>query len=80
MTRRATGAKAAACRSRLSTEKKGVLVSYAKMARRLEQADGLWRYWKSNDISENDDLWAEFTNAVYAHLEGKPVPKRFIIK
>jgi hypothetical protein len=75
---RATGAKAAAKRSQLSTDRKAVVVAYAKMAKRLEQADGLWRYWKNNDITENDELWAEFTNAVYAHLEGKPVPKRFL--
>lgn len=74
----ATGAKAAAKRSQLSTDRKALVTAYAKMAKQLEQANGLWRYWKSNDITENDELWAEFTNAVYAHLDGKPVPKRFL--
>ncbi|HEY3499103.1 MAG TPA: hypothetical protein VGK73_30645 [Polyangiaceae bacterium] len=64
--------------SRLSTGRQGLEKEYARVVKRLAQADGLWRYWKSNDISENDDLWAEFSNAVYAHLEGKPVPKKFI--
>lgn len=75
----ATGAKAADARSRLSTDRKAVITAYARMQKQLDQANGLWRFWKDNDISENDDLWAEFTNAVYAHLDGKPVPKRFLI-
>lgn len=74
----ATGAKAADCRSRLSTERKAVVVAYAKMAKRLEEADGLWRYWCSVDITEDEDEWAAFSDAVRDHLEGRPVPKRFL--
>lgn len=45
---------------------------------RLEEADGLWDYWRSHDITRTDDEWADFTDAVYAHLDGKPVPSRFL--
>lgn len=37
----------------------------AKLARSLE----LWREWTRTDITENDDLWAEFINRVHALLE-----------
>src|SRR5262245_48183037 len=50
----------------------------AKLEQRLEQADGLWRYWTTHDITENDDDWAAFSNAVRAHLDGKPVEARFM--
>jgi hypothetical protein len=43
----------------------------------LEQANGLWRHWCSCDITENEDEWAAFSDAVHDHLEGKPVPERF---
>lgn len=46
----------------------------------LERANGLWWYWRDNDISETDDHWADFTNAVYAHLDGGEVPARFIAR
>ena len=44
----------------------------------LAQANSLWEYWRHIDFSDSDDHWADFTNAVYAHLEGKPVPERFL--
>lgn len=44
----------------------------------LEQANALWRYWTTHDITENDDEWAAFSNAVRDHLDGKPVPERFV--
>ncbi len=78
MPRKATGAKAAGARSRLSTSRKAVVESYARMAKQLAQANALWRYWRDHDITDDDDHWSEFTDAVYAHLEGKPVPKRFL--
>jgi len=37
----------------------------AKLARSLD----LWREWTRTDITEDDDLWAEFTNRVHALLE-----------
>lgn len=77
---RATGAKAAALRSKLSTKRGTVIAAYAKMRGQLEQANALWRYWRDHDITSDDDHWAEFTNAVYAHLDGEPVPKRFLGK
>lgn len=49
-------------------------------AKRLEEADGLWRYWCAVDITENEDEWAAFSDAVRDHLDGKPVPKRFLKK
>lgn len=80
MTRRATGVKAANARSQLSTEKKSVVQLVGKLQRRLDEADGLWRYWTTHDITENEDDWAAFSNAVRHHLEGKPVEARFIVK
>lgn len=50
-----------------------------KLREQSRVAMGLWRYWRHKDISETDDHWAEFTNAVYALLEGKRVPERFIL-
>jgi hypothetical protein len=50
----------------------------ARLRERVRVADGLWRYWRDNDITATDDHWADFTNAVLAHLEGKPVPERFV--
>ena len=78
--RKVTGMKAADARSRLSTERKSLVQFVAKLQKRLDQADGLWRYWCSHDITENEDDWAAFSNAVRAHLEGKPVPERFLVK
>lgn len=44
----------------------------------LETANGLWWYWRATDITRDDDLWAEFTNAVHAHLDkGAPAPTHF---
>lgn len=42
------------------------------------EALALWSYWCTHDITDNDDHWAEFTNAVHGLLAGKPVPKRFL--
>lgn len=78
MTKRATGTKAAHLRSRLSKEKKGVFQFVAKLRHRLDQADGLWRYWTTHDITENEDDWAAFSDAVRDHLRGEAVPKRFL--
>lgn len=44
----------------------------------LDRANGLWWYWRTTDISDTDDHWANFTNAVIAHLDGEPVDERFI--
>jgi hypothetical protein len=44
----------------------------------LEEADGLWEYWRTHDITRNDDEWASFSDAVRAHLERRPVPTRFL--
>jgi hypothetical protein len=49
-----------------------------RLRAQIEQANGLWRYWTTHDITENDDEWAAFSNAVRDHLEGKPVPERFV--
>jgi hypothetical protein len=55
------------------------LVRYvAKLERSLATANGLWRHWSSVDITDNADEWAAFSDAVAAHLAGKPVPKRFL--
>ena len=77
---KATGMKAADTRSRLSTEKKSVVRNLAKVQQRLDEADGLWRYWTTHDITENEDDWAAFSDAVRAHLDGKPVAARFVVK
>ena len=50
----------------------------AQLRARLADADGLWRYWQHNDITADDDEWAAFSNAVRDHLDGKPVPERFV--
>jgi hypothetical protein len=52
--------------------------SLASLRKRLRISEGLWLYWVNNDITANDDLWAEFTNAVHAMLRGQPVPEKFI--
>lgn len=49
-----------------------------KLRRDNETARALWRFWCSVDITENDELWANFTNAVHAMLEGHPVPEKFL--
>ncbi len=80
MKKRATGAKAADARSRLSTARKAVVREVSVLRKRLAIGEALWRYWCTHDITENDDDWAGFTDAVHAHLEGKPVPERFLKK
>jgi hypothetical protein len=77
---KATGMKAADARSRLSTEKKAVVQFIAKLRKRLDESEGLWRYWTTHDITANDEEWAAFSNAVRDHLEGRPVPARFVVK
>jgi hypothetical protein len=77
---KATGTKAAHKRSQLSTEKKAVMQFVAKVHQRLEQADGLWRYWTTHDITADEDDWVAFSDAVRDHLAGKPVPERFLVK
>jgi len=72
--------KAAHTRSRLSMERKALTQFVANLHKRLDEADGLWRYWTTHDITANEDDWAAFSNAVRAHLEGKPVPERFLVK
>lgn len=54
--------------------------TFEKLQKRLDEADGLWRYWTTHDITENEDDWAAFSNAVRNHLEGKPVDARFVVK
>lgn len=44
----------------------------------LRDADGLWEYWRSHDITRTDDEWSAFSFAVACHLERKPVPARFL--
>lgn len=73
-----TQAKIAGARSVLSTERKTLVTAYAKAMKQLEQANGLWRHWCSTDITEDQDEWAAFSDAVQDHLDGKPVPKRFL--
>ena len=47
---------------------------------RAADAIGLWWYWRDHDITEDSDRWADFTNAVYDMLDGKPVPQKWIGK
>ena len=35
----------------------------------LDRANALWSIWTSVDITEDDDTWAEFSNAVHRHLD-----------
>ncbi len=49
-----------------------------KLRKELDQANGLWRYWTLHDITESDEHWADFSNAVRDHLDGKGVPTRFL--
>jgi hypothetical protein len=45
---------------------------------KLADSQGLWRYWCNHDITENDDDWADFSNAVQDHLDGKRVDERWL--
>lgn len=76
---KATGLKAAHKRSQLSRERQAITKFVADLRARLDQSEGLWRYWTTHDITENEDDWAAFSNAVYDHLAGKPVDPRFIV-
>lgn len=86
---RATTTKAAHKRSQLGGERRELTAAVGRMVKardkriaeleaRLAQADGLWRHWCAVDITVNDDEWAAFSDAVRDHLDGKPVPKRFL--